>query len=149
MGPYVYPLAVLNTFGPSPMSSRVSEARFHEFVWGDCLLTRSDGRECVSAGVEHFPCGNEGYDPLNPTDRTTSCKTLNPKPQNINPEPSNANRKPGCLPTFDRDYRPILGFETFLATPAAIGNLGTCVIPGPGVAPPSNWFPADDYVEIK
>ena len=54
--------------------------KLNECVWEDYLLTKFDGRGCVSAGVEHFPCGNEGYDPLNPTDRTTSCKTLNPQP---------------------------------------------------------------------
>ena len=37
-----------------------------------------------------------------PTDRTTSC----------------------CLPTFDREYRPILGFETFLGTTSATTQLG-------------------------
>ena len=103
--------------------------------------------------MENFPCGNEGYDPLryarvpmmgfscavnahclkwkapafpiaelfllfqsacsltpffvrfcfSPTARTTSC----------------------CLPTFDRDYRPILGFENFLGTPYATTHLGS------------------------
>jgi len=72
--------------------------------------------------VEHFPCGNEGYDPTSPTIRTTSC----------------------CLPIFDRDYRPILGFETFLGTPYATTALAGC-----DTAPASSWLPADDYVEIK
>ena len=75
--------------------------------------------------MAHFPCGNEGSNPLLPTNCTTSC----------------------CLPTFDRDYRPILGFETFLSTPYATTQLGTCALPG--AAPPSSWLPEDDYVEMK
>ena len=79
--------------------------------------------------MEHFPCGNEGYNPLLPTDATTSC----------------------CLPTFDSDYRPILGFETFLGTTYATNNLGSGMCPSGSLntAPPSSWLPADDYVEMK
>ena len=161
--PSVYPPAVLNTFGHFPISRLVSQACRvllkivqHSCSTEDCssppregdlpelvkaipsvtetivalshihILARSDQGECVSAGVENFPCGNEGYNPISPTDRTTSC----------------------CLPTFDRDYRPIVGFEAFLSTSYATTHLGKCPLPL-NIAPSSNWLPGEDYVGMK
>ena len=46
-------------------------------------------------GVEHFPCGNEGYDSNNAAQRTTAC----------------------CLPTFQTAYRPIASFGVSLPYP--------------------------------
>ncbi|KAJ1483147.1 hypothetical protein T484DRAFT_1801386 [Baffinella frigidus] len=99
-------------------SSVVDAEITHDPVYAINPETTEDPFLFPATGVENFPCGNEMYDPNNPTQRTTSC----------------------CLPTFEEFYRPIASFAVneFLGTP--------CNATLPKLAPPSNFLPETDHL---
>ena len=57
-----------------------------------------------------------------------------------------------CLPTFVDHYRPIDSFESFIDTSATSGALKVCnhsaPPANPWIAPPSNFLPETDYVQV-
>jgi hypothetical protein len=57
-----------------------------------------------------------------------------------------------CLPTFVDSYRVIDSFESFIDTSATSGALKVCnhsaPPANPWIAPPSNFLPETDYVQV-
>ncbi|KAJ1488543.1 hypothetical protein T484DRAFT_1782745 [Baffinella frigidus] len=88
--------------------------------------------ELNTFGIAHFPCGNEDYDPENPTQRTTAC----------------------CLPTFVDNYRSVDPFQSVIDTSASSGELKVCnhsepeAARNPWIAPPSNFLAETDYMQV-
>ena len=104
-------------------------------------------------GIEHFPCGNELYDPLNQAtwERTTSCclptfvevdsaSCHAPQGTAVVEAEALAPRRVLSLADARQDYRPIIDFEAFIQGPAsAPALLGACNKSDYDATPPSNW----------